>query len=87
MLTTTSLRQIIGHLDPLALLYMSRVNKTFRQLFTTKSAKPLWARARANLNLPDLRSDTLSEMAYATLMLERLCMVRLATFQALIDSG
>lgn len=54
---------------------MSRVSKTFRSLFMSKSSKSIWHLARRNVFLPDLQADDMSEAAYALLVFERNCMV------------
>lgn len=67
--------QIAGHLDPLTLLHMSRVNKTFRNLFMSKAARSIWMLARRSVYLPDLQAEDMSEAAYASLVFEKNCMV------------
>ncbi|ORY88630.1 hypothetical protein BCR35DRAFT_350866 [Leucosporidium creatinivorum] len=67
--------EIAGHLDPVTLLAMSRVSKSFRSLFMSKSSKSIWHLARRNVFLPDLQAEDMSEAAYASLVFERSCMV------------
>ncbi|GAA5929189.1 hypothetical protein JCM3775_006759 [Rhodotorula graminis] len=65
--------EISRHLDPLSLLYMSRANKMVRGVFARRSAAPIWAAARANVDLPALEATDLSEMQLASLVFERNC--------------
>ncbi|GAA5929196.1 hypothetical protein JCM3775_006762 [Rhodotorula graminis] len=65
--------EISRHLDPLSLLYMSRANKMMHSVFARRSAAPIWASARANVDLPALEATDLSEMQLASLVFERNC--------------
>ncbi|GAA5909480.1 hypothetical protein JCM6882_002654 [Rhodosporidiobolus microsporus] len=67
--------EIAGHLDPVTLLYMSRASKAFHQLFASRSSRSIWEAARTTVDLPDLEADDFSEMAYASLMFEKVCHV------------
>ncbi|GAA5927869.1 hypothetical protein JCM10213_000914 [Rhodosporidiobolus nylandii] len=67
--------EIAGHLDPLTLLNFTRVNKSFRAIFTSRSSKSAWHAARKTLALPDLEAEVFSEMAYASLLFEKECHV------------
>ncbi|KAK4700978.1 kinetochore protein Nuf2, partial [Phenoliferia sp. Uapishka_3] len=69
------LAEICSHLEPLALLYMSRTTRSIRQLLTSKNSRSLWIGARENVMLPDLVASDVSEPAYASLVYERNCMV------------
>jgi len=65
--------EISRHLDPPSLLSMSRANKMMRGMFAHRSAAPIWAIVRANVDLPALEATDLSEMALASLVYERNC--------------
>ncbi|BGP13071.1 hypothetical protein JCM10213_000925 [Rhodosporidiobolus nylandii] len=67
--------EMAGHLDPLTLLYFTRVSKSFRAIFTSRSSMSAWLSARKNVELPDLEAEDVSEMAYAALMFEKVCNV------------
>lgn len=67
--------QIAGHLDPITLLHMSRVNKSFRSLFMSKAARSIWIQARRTVFLPDLQAEDVSEALYAAMVFEKNCMV------------
>ncbi|GAA5916223.1 hypothetical protein JCM8208_003911 [Rhodotorula glutinis] len=65
--------EISRHLDPPSLLSMSRSNKMMRGVFAHRSAAPIWAIVRGNVDLPALEATDLSEMAFASLVFERNC--------------
>ncbi|GAA5907399.1 hypothetical protein JCM8208_007175 [Rhodotorula glutinis] len=65
--------EISRHLDPPSLLSMSRANKMMRGVFAHRSAAPIWAIVRGNVDLPALEATDLSEMAFASLVFERNC--------------
>ncbi|KAL8281282.1 hypothetical protein RQP46_006316 [Phenoliferia psychrophenolica] len=69
------LSEICSHLDPLSLLYMSRTTKSIHRLLTSKGSRALWISARRTVALPDLSAEDMTEMAYASLVFERNCMV------------
>ncbi|KAL8278608.1 hypothetical protein RQP46_008900 [Phenoliferia psychrophenolica] len=69
------LSEICSHLDPLSLLYMSRTTKSIHRLLTSKGSRALWISARRTVALPDLAAEDMTEMAYASLVFERNCMV------------
>ncbi|BGP16262.1 hypothetical protein JCM10213_007706 [Rhodosporidiobolus nylandii] len=66
--------EIASHLDPHSLLRLSRSSKRLRSIFTSKTSKTVWKAARSNVGLPDLRAKDLSEMQYASLVFDRMCM-------------
>ncbi|GAA6007711.1 hypothetical protein JCM11491_003936 [Sporobolomyces phaffii] len=60
---------VAEHLDPLSLLSMSRANKSFRTLFTSRRAKPLWSTVVASVALPTLdEDDHWNDMAMVSLI-------------------
>ncbi|KPV77093.1 uncharacterized protein RHOBADRAFT_52048 [Rhodotorula graminis WP1] len=65
--------EISRHLDPPSLLSMSRANKMMRGVFAHRSAAPIWAIVRGNVDLPQLEATDLSEMQLASLVFERNC--------------
>ncbi|GAA5855791.1 hypothetical protein JCM9279_003322 [Rhodotorula babjevae] len=65
--------EISRHLDPPSLLHMSRANKMMRGVFAHRSAAPIWAIVRGNVDLPALEATDLSEMQLASLIYERNC--------------
>ncbi|GAA5854746.1 hypothetical protein JCM9279_007013 [Rhodotorula babjevae] len=65
--------EISRHLDPPSLLHMSRANKMMRGVFAHRSAAPIWAIVRGNVDLPALEATDLSEMQLASLLYERNC--------------
>ncbi|GAA5907307.1 hypothetical protein JCM8208_007150 [Rhodotorula glutinis] len=65
--------EISRHLDPPSLLSMSRANKMMHGVFARRSAAPIWAIVRGNVDLPALKATDLSEMALASLVFERNC--------------
>ncbi|GAA5927927.1 hypothetical protein JCM10213_000928 [Rhodosporidiobolus nylandii] len=67
--------EMAGHLDPLTLLYLTRVSKSFRRIFASRSATSAWRSARATMDLPDLERNDVSELAYAALLFEKVCQV------------
>ncbi|KAL8281236.1 hypothetical protein RQP46_006270 [Phenoliferia psychrophenolica] len=69
------LGEICSHLDPLSLLNMSRTTKSIHRLLTSKGSRALWISARRTVALPDLAAEDMTEMAYASLVFERNCMV------------
>ncbi|GAA6005489.1 hypothetical protein JCM10207_002999 [Rhodosporidiobolus poonsookiae] len=69
------LAEIAGHLDPLTLLHMTRVNKAFRAILMAPSSRSIWIGARRTVDLPDLEADDISEPAYAAFMFEKVCSV------------
>jgi hypothetical protein len=65
--------QILAHLYPLDLLRMSRANRKFRQILTSKLYRHVWIAARRNVpGLPDCPSD-LSEPQYSHLLFVMRC--------------
>ncbi|GAA5952134.1 hypothetical protein JCM10213_006495 [Rhodosporidiobolus nylandii] len=65
--------EIFSYLLPGELLTMSRTSKSYRALLTSKNSKPLWRTSRRLVDLPDLESEGVSEMAYAALMFDQVC--------------
>ncbi|GAA5929097.1 hypothetical protein JCM3775_006735 [Rhodotorula graminis] len=65
--------EISRHLDPPSLLSMSRANRMMRGVFAHRSAAPIWAIVRGNVDLPQLEATDLSEMQLASLVFERNC--------------
>ncbi|GAA5908319.1 hypothetical protein JCM8208_000376 [Rhodotorula glutinis] len=67
--------EICRHLGPPSLLSMSRANKLMHNLFARRSAAPIWAAVRRNVNMPDLEATDLTEMQLASLIYERNCLL------------
>ncbi|GAA6040093.1 hypothetical protein JCM8097_002025 [Rhodosporidiobolus ruineniae] len=67
------LTEVASPLDPLSLLYLSRTSKSFHRLLASRSSKTVWRAARDQVGLPDLEADNMTEMAYASLVCEKVC--------------
>ncbi|TFY56249.1 hypothetical protein EVJ58_g7754 [Rhodofomes roseus] len=73
ILTTDTARQILGHLDPGALLNLARAIKVFHEIIMDKGNARLWVRSRQNVQgLPDCPPH-LSEQSYANLCFSKGC--------------
>lgn len=65
------------YLGPMDLLHLIRTNKTFRRFLLARSSEPLWKAARKNVDLLPERPEHMSEPAYANLVFDAHCHVRL----------
>ncbi|GAA5946585.1 hypothetical protein JCM10213_006637 [Rhodosporidiobolus nylandii] len=65
--------EILSYLLPTELLVLSRVNKTYRALLTSKTAKSIWRTSRRLIEMPDLEANDISEMAYTALVFGKKC--------------
>ncbi|KPV77105.1 uncharacterized protein RHOBADRAFT_42316 [Rhodotorula graminis WP1] len=65
--------EVAQHTDPPTLLAMSRTNKLMHNLFARRSAAPIWAAVRRNVDFPELEASDLSEMQLASLVFDRNC--------------
>ncbi|GAA5913620.1 hypothetical protein JCM8208_003993 [Rhodotorula glutinis] len=65
--------EIAQHVDPPTLLAMSRTNQLMYNLFARRSAAPIWAAVRRNVDFPDLEATDLSETQLASLVYDRNC--------------
>ncbi|GAA5928993.1 hypothetical protein JCM3775_006706 [Rhodotorula graminis] len=65
--------EVAQHTDPPTLLAMSRTNKLMHNLFARRSAAPIWAAVRRNVDFPELEATDLSEMQLASLVFDRNC--------------
>ena len=72
-----SYHQIVGYLEPLDVLRLSRASKRLRHLLCAKSNRHIvWKRARKNIvPAPPDPPEDLSEPRYASLLFEEGCMV------------
>lgn len=72
--------QVFSHLHPMDLLNLARACKEFRQFFMNKrKSQTLWRAARGNVEgLPEC-PERLSEPAYAALVFDPYCHVRIDT--------
>ncbi|KDR77420.1 hypothetical protein GALMADRAFT_245613 [Galerina marginata CBS 339.88] len=65
--------EIFSLLDPVDLLHLSRISKSWRNLLMTRSSLSVWKAARSNLsNFPDC-PDGLNEPQYANLAFGKSC--------------
>ncbi|GAA5858024.1 hypothetical protein JCM9279_002505 [Rhodotorula babjevae] len=65
--------EIAQHLDPPTLLAMTRTNKLMHNLLASRSARPIWAAVRRNVDLPELEATDLNEMQLVSLIHDRNC--------------
>lgn len=67
--------QVASSLEPLDLIYLSRVNKEFRATFMSRSARFVWTRVLESVpGLPSCPPD-MTEPQYVSLIFEQLCSV------------
>lgn len=68
--------QIAGRLEPLDILNLSRVAKSFRLTFASQRSRHIWIAVRRNIapEMPECPHD-LTEAQYASLMFENHCQV------------
>lgn len=72
----TRLPLVCSHLDPLDLIHLSRVSKSFFKLVDGSSFKSVWIGVRKRIKLEDLEAEGLSELQYAAMVLDHHCQVR-----------
>ena len=76
---STDTFQVLSHLEPMDLLRLALVDKTFQRFLMSKNSAFLWKAARRNVpGLPEILPG-MSEPAYAHLMFSPLCQVRSST--------
>ncbi|KAF7303133.1 F-box domain-containing protein [Mycena kentingensis (nom. inval.)] len=64
--------EILGHLDPLDLLRLSRLSKDFRSMLMSKSSITVWRAALENAGLP-MPPPTMNEIQWTRLAVENAC--------------
>ncbi|GAA5851926.1 hypothetical protein JCM5353_006562 [Sporobolomyces roseus] len=67
------LAEICSHLDPLDLIHLSRVSKSFFKLVDGSSFKSVWIGVRKRIKLEDLEAGGLSELQHAAMVLDHHC--------------
>ncbi|BGP45478.1 hypothetical protein JCM10450v2_001297 [Rhodotorula kratochvilovae] len=65
--------EIANHLDPLSLLQLGRANKSFRRIFASRSAEPLWQIVLSHASFPRIRCDDLNVLQLMSLLFEKRC--------------
>lgn len=74
--TDSSNSSVCSHLDPLDLIHLSRVSKSFFRLVDGSSFKSVWIGVRKKIKLQDLEAEGMSELQYAAIVFDQYCQVR-----------